>query len=311
MRRRLGFAAALAVGALCAGQIEAQAPAAAKPAAVVNGVAIPMADVETVLKARGPFPPDFPEAKRREVQFVVVGNLIDDVLLQQFLSKNAKPAEAADVAKQIAELEAALKKQGNTLADFCKETGQTEDRLRLNVGRYLQWTAYVQAHQNDAEVQRCFDDNRDFFDGTTVRVSHIMMKVSPTADDAARKDARDKLAAIRAHILAGKLEFADGAKRFSQTESAKNGGDLGFFQRKGDIEEPFAKAAFSMKVGEVSDIVQTEFGYHLLKVTERKEGKPSEFEKIKERVREFYIYEMREEVLAQMRKVSKIEINVP
>jgi parvulin-like peptidyl-prolyl isomerase len=138
-----------------------------------------------------------------------------------------------------------------------------------------------------------------------------MMKVSPTADDAARKDARDKLIAIRAHIMAGKLDFADAAKRFSQTESAKNGGDLGFFQRKGDIEEAFAKAAFGLKVGEVSDVVQTEFGYHLLKVTERKQGTPADFEKIKERVREFYVYEMREEVLAQMRKISKIEINAP
>jgi parvulin-like peptidyl-prolyl isomerase len=311
MRARWSIAAALAVGVVCAGQIKAQAPAAAKPAAVVNGVVIPVADVEAVLKARGPFPPDFPETKRREVQFVVVSTLIDDVLLQQFLSKNAKPADNGEIAKQIADLEAALKKQGNTLQDFCKETGQTEDRLRLNVARYLQWTAYVQSHQSDAEVKRCYEENRDFFDGTTVRVSHIMMKVSPTADDGARKEARDKLLAIRAHILAGKLDFADGAKRFSQTESAKNGGDLGFFQRKGDIEEPFAKAAFSMKVGEVSDVVQTEFGYHLLKVTERKEGKPSEFEKIKERVREFFVYEMREEVLAQMRKVSKIEINAP
>jgi peptidyl-prolyl cis-trans isomerase C len=307
---QLGIAAALAVGVVCGNQINAQAPAA-KPAAVVNGVAVPMADVEAVLKARGPFPPDFPEAKRREVQFVIVTSLIDDVLLQQFLAKNAKPADPAEVTKQIAELEGNLKKQNHTLQDFCKETGQTEERLRLNVGRYLQWTNYVQAHLTDANVKRAFEENRDFFDGTTVRVSHVMMKVSPTADDAARKDARDKLLAIRAHIMAGKLDFADAAKRFSQTESAKNGGDLGFFQRKGDIEEPFAKAAFSLKVGEVSDVVQTEFGYHLLKVTERKDGKPAEFEKIKERVRDFSVYEMREEVLDQMRKISKIEISAP
>jgi peptidyl-prolyl cis-trans isomerase C len=308
---QLGIAAALAVGVLCGNQSKAQAPAAGKPAAVVNGVVVPMADVEAVLKARGPFPPDFPEAKRREVQFVIVTSLIDDVLLQQFLAKNAKPADPAEVTKQITELEENLKKQNHTLQDFCKETGQNEERLRLNVGRYVQWSSYVQAHLSDANVKHAFDENRDYFDGTTVRVSHIMMKVAPNADDAARKDARDKLVAIRAHIMAGKLDFADGAKRFSQTESAKNGGDLGFFQRKGDIEEAFAKAAFALKIGEVSDVVQTEFGYHLLKVTERKEGKPAEFEKIKERVRDFYAYEMREEVLAQMRKISKIEISAP
>jgi parvulin-like peptidyl-prolyl isomerase len=310
MKVRLGIAAALALGVVYAGQSGAQIPAQ-KPAAVVNGIVIPMGDVEAILKARGPLPADLPEAKRREVQFVVVSNLIDDVLLQQFVSKNAKPADPAEVTKQIAELETGLKKQNHTLQDFCKETGQTEERLRLNVGRYLQWTAYVQARLNDADVKRCFEENRDFFDGATVRVSHVMMKVSPTADDAARKDARDKLLAIRAHIVAGKLDFADAAKRFSQTESAKNGGDLGFFQRKGDIEEAFAKAAFATKAGEVSDVVQTEFGYHLLKVTERKEGTPADFEKIKERVRDFYVYEMREEVLAQMRKVSKIEITAP
>jgi parvulin-like peptidyl-prolyl isomerase len=304
------IAAGLVALAVCVGQVKAQTPATPKPAAVVNGIAIPLSDVDAILKAQG-LPVETPEAKRRELQFYVLSNLIDDLLLQEFLKRNGKRLDSAEISKQVAELEAGLKKQGKTLQDFCKETGQSEARLRTNAACYLQWTAYVEAHITDADVRRFYEETRDFFDGATIRVSHIMLKVSSTATDPERTEARAKLLAIRAHIQAGKLDFAEAAKKYSQTDSASRGGDLGFLQRKGDVEEPFAKAAFALREGEVSGVVQTDLGIHLLKVAERKAGKPSDFEKIKDRVRECYTFEMREAVLAEQRKTAKIEINLP
>jgi parvulin-like peptidyl-prolyl isomerase len=77
------------------------------------------------------------------------------------------------------------------------------------------------------------------------------------------------------------------------------------------VEEPFAKAAFALKVGDISDVVQTDFGYHLIKVTDRKAGTASDFNKIKEEVREMLVEELRVQILAEQRQTAKVEINLP
>jgi parvulin-like peptidyl-prolyl isomerase len=308
--------AALATGALWADQALSQTPPTAnpaepKPAAVVNGAAIPMADVDAGIKARGGFRPNLPDAQRRDAQMYILGNLIDDLLLQQFLDKSGIKASPADVKKQIDDLEAALKHENKTLQDFCKDNYITEAKLRFGAALNAQWTSYLSSHVSDKDLKKFFDDARDFFDGTTVHVSHIMMKVAPNADEAQRKEVKDKLLAIRAHIVAGKLDFADAAKKYSQSENAASGGDLGFIQRKGDLEEPMAKAVFAMKAGEVSDVVANEFGLYLIKVMERKPGPPADFDKVKDRVQYCYVAELRDAILAEQRKAAKIEINLP
>jgi parvulin-like peptidyl-prolyl isomerase len=123
--------------------------------------------------------------------------------------------------------------------------------------------------------------------------------------------ARAKLADVRAQIVAGKLDFAEAARKFSQCPSASKGGDLGFFPRKWVFEEDFARAAFAVPVGQVSDVVQTEYGLHLIKVTERKAGQPSDYAKIKDSVRDLCMEDLRQQLLAEQRKASRIEILLP
>ena len=108
--------------------------------------------------------------------------------------------------------------------------------------------------------------------------------------------------------MAGKIDFADAAKKYSQCSSAPNGGDIGFFARKMMMDEAFAKAAFAIPIGGISDVVRTDFGMHLIKVTDRKKGEPSVYEKIKDEVRLYFFEEMRQELLAKERKAAKIEI---
>ena len=91
----------------------------------------------------------------------------------------------------------------------------------------------------------------------------------------------------------------------------RDGGDVGSFPRKFVVDENFARAAFALKPGEISGVVQTDFGLHLIKVTERKAGQPSDFSKIKEDVKEIYLDDMRLNILAQLRKEAKIEVHLP
>jgi peptidyl-prolyl cis-trans isomerase C len=317
-----GLAGVVATATL-AGLVRAQGsvtpppPTAPKVAAFVRGEPISMADVDAILK-RNPMPTEPTALQRKQMQLEAVGMLVDNLLMQQFLRKNAPPVDPNLVNKQLAELIEDLKKKSRTLADYLHDTGQTEAELRTNIQNILQWAEYVKAHTSEADLRRYYDENKDFFDKVTVRASHIVIRVPATAEAAKlaadREAARTKLLALRQEIVAGKLDFAEAAKKHSQCSSAPQGGDLGYFSRKWMLEEPLAKAAFVLKVGDVSDVIQTEYGMHLIKVTDRKPGQPSEYEKIKDDVREFYIKELELTVLTHERKEAEakgqIQINV-
>jgi peptidyl-prolyl cis-trans isomerase C len=314
MRGKILTAALAGLTALLlpAGRAAAQAPAAAQPsartAAVINGEVIRIDDIDAVLKSR-PLPVELSAEKRKVLQREVLAMLIDKALMEQFLRQHGPKVDEAEVNKRMAELEAAVKKANKSMADYYKDTQQTEKEVRTAISQIIQWETYARARISDADVKRYYDENKDFFDGVTVRASHILLRVPLNATDADRQAARQQLSAIRAHIVAGKLDFAEAAKKYSQCPSAKEGGDIGSFPRKMVVEENFAKAAFAMQVGQVSDVVATDFGLHLIKVTERKPGdQPSDFAKIKDVVRDFCTEELRQQALDQQRKTAKIEV---
>jgi peptidyl-prolyl cis-trans isomerase C len=237
--------------------------------------------------------------------------LIDDQLMRDFLRKKGPATDQQEVNRQMTELVEGLKKDKKSLEDFLKEQNQTEAQLRADITGWLQWNAFVKQQVTDAELKKYYDESKDFFDRVVVRASHIVLRVSPNASEDERKAVKAKLQGWRQEITEGKVDFVKAAKDHSQCTSAPNGGDIGFFPRKLAVEEPFAKAAFALKVGDISDVVQTDFGYHLIKVTDRKAGTPSEFNKIKEEVRELFVEELRVLILAEQRQTAKVEVNLP
>jgi peptidyl-prolyl cis-trans isomerase C len=299
------------------------APAAAAPAAaaqpaastvevaVVNKEKITLLELEEVLKQDAPVPVQLPEAQRRQRQFEALSLLIDNVLMRQFLEKNTPPVSPAEIAKNMAELEAGLKVQGKSLAEVCHDTRQTPEQLRASIAEHIRWSNYARARISDGAVAQYYLDNKDFFDNVTVHASHIVLRVPAEAPEAEKEKARARLRELRGEILAGKLDFAEAAKKYSQDPRAPQGGDLGFFPRKWVFDEPFARTAFALQPGQISDMVQTEYGLHLIKVHERKAGQPSDFNKIKEGVREFYAMDLRKQVLDQQRKAADIKITLP
>ena len=99
------------------------------------------------------------------------------------------------------------------------------------------------------------------------------------------------------------------AKKYSNHISAQLGGDLGFIQRKGTLAKPFLDAAFSLRVGEVSAPVKTEYGYHLIKVTEKKEGVDVKFADVKKKVRLEAMDAEILKLLERLRKEAQIVVN--
>jgi peptidyl-prolyl cis-trans isomerase C len=294
------------------GGVTGQTPATSStPAAEVDGQTITMAEVEAVVKQAGPMAAKPTELQLRQMRMEAVGMLIDELLMQRFLRKNGPKIDPKEVNEKLADLEKNLKKQNKSLEDFYRESGQTEVQLRVNLLNMLQWDGYVKEHLTEADIKRYYDENKDFFDRVAVRASHLVLRVPPNAAENERQEIRTKLQVLRQDILGGKIDFAEAAKKHSQCSSAPNGGDIGYFPRKLAVEEAIAKVAFALKVGEISDVVQSDYGLHLIKVTDRKPGQPSEFSKIKDDVQMFYIEEMRLNLLAQQRKTANIKINLP
>jgi parvulin-like peptidyl-prolyl isomerase len=233
------------------------------------------------------------------------------MLFQQMMRRIGARVDVAEVDKRVAEVAESMKKQGKTLQDYLKESGQNEAQLRSEIVTMLQWAAYVKDHFSDADIKKYYDDNRDFFDRVAVRASHIVMRTSLTAPEMEQRSTRAKLEALRQDIVAGKIDFAEAAKKYSQDTTAPNGGDIGYFPRKLVVDENYARTAYALKVGEISPVVQTEFGMYLIKVTDRKPGQPSDFTQIKDAVKELCVEEARMALIAQYRKAAKVEINLP
>jgi parvulin-like peptidyl-prolyl isomerase len=253
-----------------------------------------------------------PEAKRKETRFLAVGMLVDDALWRQALAKSPVP-RPAEVNQRMVELIDGLKKSNRTLQDFCRETGQTEVQIQAKMTAMLQWRDFVKDRVTDGQLRQYYADYKPFFDGDMVHVSHIALRVQPNASESERKAAWDKLLTIKKDLLAGKIDFAAAAKQYSVCPSHDNGGDLGDIPRKwGMVDESFARAAYdpNLKIGDVTGPVQTEFVFHLIKITGRKEGTPSEFDKIKEEVRELLFEDMRQAMIAEQRKTAKVTINL-
>jgi len=310
MSGRNGALIGAALLVLCPTHANAQLGGPA-PVAVVNGEPVPRSLFDDALRQRPPVVTPLTAAQQRQIKEAIVALLVDETLVRQFLKKNAPPVDAAEIAKQMEALQKGLADQGKSVADYCKETKQTESQVRANLSLMLQWNAYAAQKVTAAELKKYYADFKDFFDKTSVRASHIVLRILPDATAAERDAARKKLADLRQEISMGKTTFAEAAMKHSQCPSAPKGGDLGFFPRKWMVEEPFAKVAFALKVGEMSDVVTTDYGYHLIQVTDRKPGEATTFEDAQDEVRDCYTEEMKLSILADLRKAAKIDIKLP
>jgi len=165
-----------------------------------------------------------------------------------------------------------------------------------------------------AETKDFYDKNPEIFKSPEmVRASHILVKVEEKASPEDKAKALEKIKGIQQKIKDG-ADFAAIAKEVSDDPGSKEtGGDLDFFQH-GQMVPAFETAAFALKPGEVSDIVQTDYGYHLIKVTDRKEAGVMAYDEIKPRIEQHLKNEAVSQQLTQyvdkLKSAAKIEILV-
>jgi peptidyl-prolyl cis-trans isomerase D len=155
--------------------------------------------------------------------------------------------------------------------DAHKENFRTPQRIKIRYLHFDPQTLKDEVTLSEEEIRAYYDAHQEEFDkGKEVRARHILFRVSPDADEETEAEVKAKAQDVLQQIQEG-ADFAAMAREHSEdTASAKNGGDLGFFA-KGMMVPEFEEAAFSLTPGEVSDLVRTQFGYHIVQVEETRE----------------------------------------
>jgi parvulin-like peptidyl-prolyl isomerase len=241
----------------------------------VGGQPVYAAEVEQQLRqVLGDAPID--PAQRPALWEAARQKLIDRQLVLLALTEAGLAASKADVDLALARFEKQLQAQNRTLADHCAAVGLSVEQVRRALAWSLSWQRYCERYLTPENLEKYFQQHRRQFDGTELRVAQIFWKLPPESDPAARKAAFEaalgQAQEVRAAILAGRQSFADAARQHSQAPSRSDGGDIGWIERHRPMSEPFSQAAFRLKVGEVSEPVETPLGLHLITVLEEKPG---------------------------------------
>jgi len=310
--------------AALAGLLHAQTPeqktATAGKAATVNGVVIQEEEVnkfllyqqQRLLATTGQV---IRPEMMMEVRKQVLENLIDRELLYQQSRKKGISIKDAEVNEQFDQLKKQYPNE-QAFKDGLAEDHLTEDtvksRIKMNlaVQRFVEKEFVGKVTVTEAETKAFYDEHPEYFtEPETIRVSEILIKADPKAEVAKKQEARKKLEDIQKRLQKGE-DFAILAKDFSQGPSAAQGGDLGIVPR-GRMPKAFDDAAFSLKPGEMSNVVETELGLHLIKVHEKKPEKVVPFKDVEERIRQHLLDQKLkqkvDEYLNEVKKTAKIE----
>jgi peptidyl-prolyl cis-trans isomerase C len=228
--------------------------------------------------------------------------------------------ETKDIDKKVEDRIAQSKARFANAADFSKaikalEMDESElreyTRRDLIISNFIEQVITPKITVSEEESKKFYDQNLDKFKrDETVRASHILCGVDSKATAEEKKKAREKAEKLRKELTGG-ADFATLAKENSTCPSSQQGGDLGYFG-KGQMVPPFEQAAFALKPGETSDIVETQFGYHIIKVTDKKAAETVPFKEARPRIEEYLKgQKVTAEVnnfLTEARKNAKIEL---
>jgi len=279
----------------------------------VNGETIERWEFENAVKrvearAGGPVPPE----KRDEVLRDVLDQLVAYHLLAQESRARKMDVSDQDVEARLAEIRQSFPnedafKQGLAAQGLSPEQLRTQTRTGLEVAKVIDAEVTSKVAVQDAEVNAFYQQNVERFkQGDSVHASHILIGVPQDATPAQKADAKAKAQAALKEVRGG-ADFSSVAKAQSQDPgSAQNGGDLGFFP-KGQMTPQFEDAAFKLKAGAVSPVVETPFGFHIIKVHERRGPRTAPFTEVSGQIKEFLLKGQREEKLNQLVEQAKVK----
>jgi parvulin-like peptidyl-prolyl isomerase len=240
-------------------------------AAVVDGEPIHVDEVERELAIAFPRRPITPAAKEA-LWHRTVEQLVSRRLVQRWLAETKQAASPADVDLAWQQLRTRLAQRGATLEEFLREQRLDEAGLRRSLAWQIGWGRFLDRQLTEANIQKYFDKHRRDFDGTQLRVAHILIKAEAGDGAQSLEAARAKAERLLKQIRDGSLPFAEAARLHSDSPSGQAGGEIGWIGRREPMPESFARAAFSLPLMQLSEPVESSFGVHLIQCLEEKAG---------------------------------------
>jgi parvulin-like peptidyl-prolyl isomerase len=292
--------------------------------AVVNEEVITLSEVDRVI---APFLKEAVKAEDRlerkeqlnRIRRQALDTLIEEKLLDYEIKKagmKVTPREVEaivdDIKKQNKatqqDLEMALAKEGMTFEQY-----KTQIEKRILRTKLVQWSAKVEPQASEKQLRDFYEQNAERYKTPeTFRPAHILFGIPKEAPPEKVQEVRKKCQEVLERIRKGE-DFGEMALLYSQDPSAKERGDLGYF-KKGELLPAFEKELNRLRVGEVGGIIRTEFGFHLIKLLDRRGGTPMPFEEAKARVqREYFESEMDRAVrrfITSLKEKSVIDIRL-
>jgi peptidyl-prolyl cis-trans isomerase C len=289
-------------------------------AAVVNGEGISIEELETevalVSDQMASSGQPVPAERKEEFKMQVLDSMISRQLLLDEAEELGIGLAEGEVDARLEE----IKTQFPSAEEYetaLTAQGLTEERLRedlednLVIQKLLQQEVEGKIVVSDADARSFYDDNPEQFQQPEqIQASHIIFTLEEGTGEAEKSDKRKQLEDLKARIEGGE-DFAELAREHSQGPSAPRGGDLGFFSR-GQMVKPFEDAAFALDVGELSGIVETQFGYHLITVTDKKAASTAVYEEIERQIKDYLKQEKTsgefDRYLEELRDSAEIEV---
>ncbi len=252
--------------------------------ATVNGEKILRLELDRILD----------KAKRRMsksnlhlVEEKIINDLITQAVLKQFIKKENLQVDPSRIESEIETFKENIKKNPQTkdksLETLLEEQGGSLAELRVALDISFAIDDYMEKTISGEEIETYFTENVSTFNGETVTASHILVDTKGVEDEAKLKEAKEKIDKIKKELDDG-ADFVQLAKAYSDCPSAKTGGELGPIKR-GEMVKEFTDVAYATELNGISDPVKTQFGYHIIKVTGKDEGKDVQFEEIKDKVK--------------------------
>ena len=242
--------------------------------------------------------------------------VLETMIISEVIYQQAEKEKVAPTDKQIQDQIDSFNETTKDDADYkdkLKKMGINEAFLKFQFSRDLANSKLQEKFEKDIKIseddmKKYYNDNKSSFYTDTVTASHILLK---TQDDNGKelsaekkKEAKKKAEEALAKVKSGE-DFAKIAKEYSEDSSASSGGELGTFGR-GQMVTEFENAAFSMKPGQISDIVETPYGYHIIKVTDRVD-KQETYDEVKGKIKGILASEKYNDYIEKLKKDSKID----
>jgi len=259
------------------------------PVAKVNGVDVPpekfLTEFKTTLERYARARHDVKPELRERLKDNIVRRLVDAEIIYQQATKMKISMDGPELEAKWMEHK---ERYGSDEAfkNFLQRAGSTEEAIktqfRLNLIREKVFATVSDAIKVETKDIRAFyeENKQRYNEPEQVRASHVLIRIDPKMDDAAKAEKRKLAEDIAKKAEKKGADFSALAKEFGEDPTRGRGGDLGFFTR-GRMVKPFEDAAWKLKKGEVSSVVETNFGYHVIRKTDHKEAHQKTFDEVK------------------------------